>query len=195
MQSEASYWLISVNYPRNEKQKRSWANQPGDLEMLELQRVTRRWRHNAARVVLSLTSQRKKDPTLAYWLDALQWQKRGRKADAGDIFKKAEQKEHIEENQPYSKSTWRNCSKSAGTEQVILTVPKSCLLTVKVLQDVPAWQLCSPSFLLCDRLVSIVQEAQFAGEEAGVASQLAPRQLPPVRSLHWVRVEDRERRV
>lgn len=47
-----------------------------------------------------------------------------------------------------------------------------------MLQDVPAWQLCSPSFLLCDRLVSIVQEAQFAGEEAGVASQLAPRQLP-----------------
>lgn len=95
MRSEASYWLISVNYPRNEKQKQSWANQPGDLEMLELelQRVTRRWRHSAARVVLSLTSQRKKDPTLAYWLDALQWQKRGRKADAGDIFKKAEQKE------------------------------------------------------------------------------------------------------
>ncbi len=46
------------------------------------------------------------------------------------------------------------------------------------LQDLPARQLCPPSSLLLDRLVSIVQEAQFAGEEAGVASQLAPRQLP-----------------
>ncbi|KAG8004619.1 hypothetical protein GBF38_008948 [Nibea albiflora] len=45
------------------------------------------------------------------------------------------------------------------------------------LQDLPARQLCPPSLLLLDRLVSIVQEAQFAGEEAGVASQLAPRQL------------------
>lgn len=46
------------------------------------------------------------------------------------------------------------------------------------LQDLPARQLCPPSLLLLKRLVSIVQEAQFAEEEAGVTSQLAPRQLP-----------------
>lgn len=52
-------------------------------------------------------------------------------------------------------------------------------------QDVPAQQLCPPSLPLRDRLVSIVQEAQFAGEEAGV--QLAPRQLPAAScTLAWL---------
>lgn len=62
------------------------------------------------------------------------------------------------------------------------------------LQDLPARQLCPPSLLLLDRLVSIVQEAQFAGEEAGVAFQLAPRQLPAA-SCTLARLSESVRRV
>lgn len=60
------------------------------------------------------------------------------------------------------------------------------------LQDLPARQLCPPSLLLLNRLVSIVQEAQFAGEEAGVASQLAPRQ--PAASCSLARLSESGRR-
>ena len=64
------------------------------------------------------------------------------------------------------------------------------------LQDLPAQQLCLPSFLLPDQLVSIVEEAQFDGEEAGVASHLAAQQLPATSCLLTsVRMPDREKGV
>lgn len=44
-----------------------------------------------------------------------------------------------------------------------------------------ARQLCPPSRLPCNRLVSIVREAQSAGEEAGVASQPPAASCTPAR--------------